>query len=126
MSSFDCNSNDSHESLSSPVAGPDRTDDVEDILDRHEAIFGTSQSPAEAPSPTLHPTASETSWECVESIPPLSHFCDFDLQTMPEVRPKSQHKAVMLRAQSKAKYIASLPKPGGLQPGQVRAYRWRV
>ena len=35
---------------------------------------------------------------------------------MPEPRRKTQHKEVMLRLQSRAKYIASLPKRGGLQP----------
>ena len=35
---------------------------------------------------------------------------------MPEPCRKTQHKEVMLRLQSRAKYIASLPKRGGLQP----------
>ena len=113
MSSVDPISDDSYESLPSLCTGPHRTDNLDDILDRHEAIFDTSQSPAEAPSPTLHPTEpSETSWECIESIPPTCHPFDFESRDMPELRPKTQHKEVALRMQSRAKYIASLPKLG--------------
>ena len=117
MSSVDFVSDDSHESLTSLRTSPHRTDNLEDVLDRHEAIFGVSQSPAEAPSPTLYPTEpSETSWECIESIPRISHPLDFEPWDVPEPRRKTQHKEVMLRLQRRAKYIASLPMRGGLKP----------
>ena len=117
MSSIELHSDDSHESLASQRVNPHRNDSLEDILDRHEAIFGTGQSPAEAPSPTLHPTEpSETSWDCIESIPsPRDPFAS-DPWDEPEMRRKPQHKEVLFRLQSRAKYIASLPKRGGLQP----------
>ena len=117
MSSTDFHSDDN---LDSPVSQSrllQRTDSLDDILDRHEAIFGTRQSPGQAPSPTLQPTEpSETSWECIESLPsprdPLIH------ESWVEPRQPRQplHKETSLRLHSRAKYLASLPKRGGLPP----------
>ena len=105
---------DSHVSQS-PL--PQRIDSLEDILDRHEAIFGTGQSPAEAPSLTLHPTEpSETSWECIESFPSPRDLAAYDLRDEPLPSRKPQHKEALLRMHSRAKYLASLPKRGGLPP----------
>ena len=49
MSSTDFHSDDNLDSLVSQSSLSQRIDGLEDILDRHEAIFGTGQSPAEAP-----------------------------------------------------------------------------
>ena len=117
MSSTELHSDDNLESLASQRVNPQRNDSLEDILDRHEAIFGTGQSPAEAPSPTLHPTEpSETSWECIESIPSARDAAAYDLRDEPPPCRKPQHKEVLLRLHSRAKYIASLPKRGVLPP----------
>ena len=122
MSSTDFHSDDNLESLASQSAFPQRIDSLEDILDRHEAIFGTGQSPAEAPSPTLHPTEpSETSWECIESIPSPRDPAAYDLRDEPPLSRKPQHKEALLRMHSRAKYLASLPKRGGLPPPPVKA-----
>ena len=115
MSSTDFHSDDNLDSLVSQSALPQRIDSLEDILDRHEAIFGTGQSPAEAPSPTLHPTEpSETSWECIESFPSPRDPAAYDLRDEPFAT--TQHKEALLRMHSRAKYLASLPKRGGLPP----------
>ncbi len=81
MSSTDYHSDDNLDSPASQSRLLQRIDSLDDILDRHEAIFGTGQIPAaEAPSPTLQPTEpSETSWECIESFPSpreiVAHEC---------------------------------------------------
>ena len=61
MSSTDFHSDDNLDSLVSQSRLLQRIESLDDILDRHEAIFGTEQSPGEAPSPTFQPTEpSET------------------------------------------------------------------
>ena len=126
VSSFELNSEDPHDSLASLRTNPQRNDNLEDVLDRHQAIFGIGQSPVEAPSPTLHPTEpSDTSCNCIESIPSISPSA-YDPWDEPEPCRKLQHKEVLLRLQSRAKYIASLPKRGGLQPPtfELRSRPW--
>ena len=117
MSSTDFHSDDN---LDSPVSQSrllQRIDCLEDILDRHEAIFGTGQSPAEAPSPTLHPTEpSETSWECIECFPSPRGMVAHERWDEPLPSRKPLHKEALLRMHSRAKYLASLPKRGGLPP----------
>ena len=86
-------------------------------MDRHEAIFGTGQSPAEAPSPTLQPTEpSETSSECIESFPSPRDIVAHERWVEPLPTRKPLHKEALLRMHSRAKYLAALPKRGGLPP----------
>ena len=117
MSSTDFHSDDN---LDSPVSQSrllQRIESLDDILDRHEAIFGTGQSPAEAPSPTLQPTEpSETSWECIESFPSPRDIVAHERWVEPRPSRKPLHKEALLRMHSRAKYLAALPKRGGLPP----------
>ena len=93
MSSFELNSDDSHESLASLRVNPHKKDSLEDIL----TDMRLYQSPAEAPSPTLHPTEpSETPWDCIESIPSTSDPLAYDPWDEPETFRKTQHKEVLL------------------------------
>ena len=117
MSGIDFHSDDHFESLASPSFIPAQNASLEDILDRHEAIFGTNPSTADAPSPTLHPTEpSETSWECIESFSSPLEISAYDLQDEPPLSHKPHRRETLLRMQSRAKYLASLPKRGGLPP----------
>ena len=91
--------------------------DIEDLGNRLETAVGGTQQQALAPSPTYTPIPSDdsdTSWDCVEaaSSHPLSHSAPLRFQ--PKRSP--QPKAINLRQQSRAKYMASLPKLGGLPP----------
>ena len=117
MSSTDFHSDDN---LDSPVSQSrllQRIESLEDILDRHEAIFGTRQSPGQAPSPTLQPTEpSETSWECIESLPSPRDSLIHESWVEPRRPRQPLHKEALLRLHSRAKYLASLPKRGGLPP----------
>ena len=117
MSSTDFHSDDN---LDSPVSQSrllQRIESLDDILDRHEAIFGTGQSPGEAPSPTLQPTEpSETSWECIESFPSPRDSLTHESWVEPRQSRQPLHKEALLRLHSRAKYLASLPKRGGLPP----------
>ena len=117
MSSTDFHSDDNPDSPVSQSLLLQRTDSLDDILDRHEAIFGTRQSPGQAPSPTLQPTEpSETSWECIESLPSPRDSVIHESWVEPRQPRQPLHKETSLRLHSRAKYLASLPKRGGLPP----------
>ena len=132
MSSTDFHSDDN---LDSPVSQSrllQWIESLDDILDRHEAIFGTGQSPGEAPSPTLQPTEpSETSWECIESFPSPRDSVTHESWVEPRQPRQPLHKEALLRLHSRAKYLASLPKREGYHPqlsslDQSLGHRWRT
>ena len=91
--------------------------DIEDLDNPLETAIGGTHPQALAPSPTFTPIPSDdsdTSWDCVEAASslPSSHCTPFTFQ--PKRGP--QPKAKTLRQLSRAKYMASLPKLGGLPP----------
>ena len=91
--------------------------DIEDLGNPLETAVGGTHQQALAPSPTFTPIPSDdsdTSWDCVEaaSSHPLSHSVPLKFQPKRSPQPKAKN----LRQLSRAKYMASLPKLGGLPP----------
>ena len=97
--------------------------DIEDLGNPLELAIGGTPQPALAPSPTFTPIPSDdsdTSWDCVEAAPSLPCSHREPLRFKPKRGP--QPRAKTLRQLSRAKYLASLPKLGGLPPPEFRPH----
>ena len=97
--------------------------DIEDLGNPLESAIGGTHQQALAPSPTFTPIPSDdsdTSWDCVEAASSLPSSHREPLKFQPKRGP--QPKAKTLRQLSRAKYMASLPKLGGLPPPTFRPH----